>query len=254
MTLSLDGGATWNDWEPYVTSKKVILSAAGDGLTHIIVVQVKFRDLTGNPSLTAASASASYTKAQAPASITVPALDADGTYTVTWDASPTAGVTYLLQEATNDGFTTGLRTAYSGTAVSASITSRVKGLSYYYRVQARKTGYESSSWTTAGNSCNVGQPAMPASITVPTTDADGNYTVSWGASATPGVSYVLEEATDKLFATATEVCSGTARICLISGNAGGGTVYYYRVKAQNAGFVPDISSWKNGANGCKVGS
>jgi hypothetical protein len=162
-------------------------------------------------------------------------------------------VSYLLQEATNASFTTGVRTAYSGTAVSANITSRVQGMTYYYRVQAKKTNYESSSWTTAGNSCNVGSSAMPSNITVPKTDADGDYTVSWGASATAGASYVVEEATNNTFSSnLRQVYSGTDRTVSITGNAGGGTTYYYRVKAQKTGF-PD-SAWKAGANGCKVGT
>jgi hypothetical protein len=94
---------------------------------------------------------------------------------------------------------------------------------------------------------------MPASITVPLSDVDGNYSVSWGASATPGVTYVVEEATDALFTmNLKQVYTGTGRTVPINGNAGGKTIYYYRVKAQKADF-PD-SSWKAGANGCKVGT
>jgi hypothetical protein len=152
MQLSLDGGNNFGDWEPYVASKKVTLPS-GDGTK---TVQVKFRDLTGNVSPTAASASASYSQAQAPASITVPVSSSAVGYQITWGVSPTAGVTYVLQEATNASFTTGLRTAYSGLLTSANITSRVKGLSYYYRVQAKKTGYESSPQTVGANGCTVG--------------------------------------------------------------------------------------------------
>ena len=136
MQLSLDGGTTWNDWEPYVTSKKVTLPA-GDGTK---AVWAYFRDLTGNVSLLTKSNSVSYTKAQAPAGITVPTSSLVTSYTVTWGPSATSGVTYVLQEATNAGFTTGLRTAYSGTGLSAGITLRVPGLTYYYRVQAKKAG------------------------------------------------------------------------------------------------------------------
>jgi hypothetical protein len=78
--------------------------------------------------------------------------------------------------------------------------------------------------------------------------------VSWGVSATPGVTYVVEEATDADFTTnLKQVYSDTGRTVSITGNVGGGTTYYYRVKAQKAGF-PD-SNWKSGANkGCKVGT
>ena len=93
---------------------------------------------------------------------------------------------------------------------------------------------------------------MPTSITVPLSDADGTYTVSWGASATPGVTYVVEEATDAAFTNNLSIVyTGALRSVSITGNTGGGTIYYYRVKAQKTGF-PD-SNWKAGANGCKVG-
>ena len=246
MDLSFDNGATWGGWEPYVTSKKATLPA-GDGTK---TVQAKFRDLTGNES-GIASASASYAQAKAPAGITVPASDADGGYSMSWGISASTGVTYLLQEATNEGFTTGLRTAYSGLLTSANITLRVKGQSYYYRVQAQKAGLDSSPWTVGANSCNVGPASTPASITVPLSDADGNYSIMWGASATPGVTYVLEEAIDATFTNGLkQVYSGTALMFSITGNAGGQTVYYYRLKAQRSGF-PD-SAWKVGVNGCKV--
>jgi hypothetical protein len=152
LRLSLDNGATWGDWEPYVASKKVTLPS-GDGTK---TVQVYFRDLTGNVSLTPASASASYSQVMAPDGITVPNSSPAVNYQVSWGTSTTTGVTYVLQEATNADFTAGLRTAYSGLLTSANITSRVRGRIYYYRVQAKKTGYESSPQTVGANGCTVG--------------------------------------------------------------------------------------------------
>jgi CBS domain-containing protein len=157
MQLSLDGTNNFGAWEPYVTSKKVTFPA-GDGPK---TVKVNFKDLTGNVSKTAASATASYTKTQAPAGIAVPPTgSASKGYQVSWLASPTAGLTtgvsYVLQEATNASFTSGLRTAYSGTALSVKITSRTKNKTYFYRVQAKKAAYESSDWLVGGTGCLVG--------------------------------------------------------------------------------------------------
>jgi hypothetical protein len=247
LKLSLNDGATWGAWEPFVASKKATLTA-GDGTK---TVRVKFRDVTGNES-GEFSASASYAQAAAPDLLTVPDLDSDGTYSVLWSASPTTAVTYVLQEATNSAFTSGLRTAYSGAAAGVNITLRPKGKTYYYRVQAKKTGLETSAWTTGANGCNVGPAGTPASITVPAADADGTYAVAWGASITPGATYVLEEATDAAFTKDLRTAySGAERTASISGNSGG-MIYYYRVKAQASGF-PD-SAWKNGLNACKAGS
>jgi hypothetical protein len=90
-----------------------------------------------------------------PASLTVPAADADGAYTVNWGASATAGVTYELQEATASNFAVGLRSAYRGTATSCNITGRTAGDTYYYRVRAVKGGLQDSGYRAAANGCAV---------------------------------------------------------------------------------------------------
>lgn len=85
-------------------------------------------------------------------------LDGDGNYQVTWGTSSTAGVTYVLEEATNNSFTANLRTAYTGTGNLANITGRSYGTTYYYRVKATKTDYADSSWRTTGNGIFIGNP------------------------------------------------------------------------------------------------
>lgn len=93
--------------------------------------------------------------ASSPDNITVPAIDGDGSYTVTWSASPTVGVSYILQEATDSIFTTGLREVYSGSELSSIITEKENGVTYYYRVKASKLNYDDSSWAIAANGCSV---------------------------------------------------------------------------------------------------
>jgi hypothetical protein len=95
-------------------------------------------------------------QAAAPATLTVPASDPDGAYTVSWAASATAGVTYELYEATSNTFTSGLRLAYRGTALTTNITGRTVGATYYYRVRAAKGGLKDSGYRTTGNGCRIG--------------------------------------------------------------------------------------------------
>lgn len=189
----------------------------------------------------------------APASITVPVADNDGSYTVSWGASATAGTSYQLQEATNSTFTTGLRTAYTGTALSANIAGRSQNVTYYYRVRATKPNYLDSSYRTAASGCAVPGTAVagaPASISAPVLDADGSYAVSWGASATAGVTYELQEATDSTFVTGLRSAyRGTALSVNITGRSQNKT-YYYRVRAIKAGMKD--SGYRTTANGCAV--
>ncbi len=190
-------------------------------------------------------------KASAPAGIDVPSADGDGSYTVQWGSSATGGATYLLQEATNAAFTSGLRDAYSGTGTSANITGRTSGVIYYYRVRATKTGYLASGWQSAGNGCAVKITcAAPSVLTVPVADGDGSYSVQWGASVTDGVTYVLQEATNPIFtANLLTVYTGTALAKTLKGRAKGKT-YYYRVQAKRANYKK--SSWLVAEAGCAV--
>ncbi|MCP5052411.1 MAG: hypothetical protein GY940_34910, partial [bacterium] len=52
---------------------------------------------------------------ETPSGITVPINDPDGDYTVSWGASSTSGVTYVVEEATDSNFTVDLRTAFTET-------------------------------------------------------------------------------------------------------------------------------------------
>jgi hypothetical protein len=105
------------------------------------------------------------TQVGTPASITVPASSTTGNYAVSWGSSSTSGVTYVLEEATNSSFSSGLRTAYTGASTSRTITGRSIGTTYYYRVKATKTGYTDSTWRTGSNGCAVTSPALPLPVT-----------------------------------------------------------------------------------------
>lgn len=189
----------------------------------------------------------------APARVTVPGDNTWGSYTVSWTASHGAGVSYILQEAKDAAFTVGLRTAYTGAALSTVITNtRTVGATYYYRVMAKKTGFPSSTWTAGKNGCLILKPtAAPASITVPATDSDGIFTVSWAASPVADAMYILEEATDADFSTDLRmVTNGPTLSTTIYRPLG--HVYFYRVRALKNGM--SVSPWTNGLNGCEVGT
>ncbi len=187
-----------------------------------------------------------------PPSLTVPTEDSDGSYTIRWDASSTPGVSYQLVEATDAEFTADITIVYTGSLTSTLLTGRTSG-TYYYRVVARANGYYPSQWLTAGNGCKVTLPLLttgkPASVSVPVSDADGTYTITWGKSATFGASYVLEEATDSRFTTGlTTVYRGTSTSTIVTGRSGG--TFFYRVKATMSGLTD--SYWVTGENGCAI--
>ncbi|WP_045215356.1 DUF1566 domain-containing protein [Desulfonatronovibrio magnus] len=89
-----------------------------------------------------------------PSFIDVPSTSTTGNYSVDWGSSVTREVTYVLEEATNSSFTSGLSIVYTGTNLVAPITGRTDG-TYYYRVKATKEGYEDSKWVVGNNGCLV---------------------------------------------------------------------------------------------------
>ena len=144
--------------------------------------------------------------AVAPATITVPAGDAEGNYTVSWTMSATAGVTYILLEATNSSFTAGLRTAYSGSEISTSISGRASGVTYFYRVKATKTGYTDSDWCEGSNGCTVdSEPPEVTAFTIPPTSSSRRVPISiFGATDNISISgYLITTSSTAPLPTAT---------------------------------------------------
>jgi subtilisin-like proprotein convertase family protein len=99
-----------------------------------------------------------------PASITVPSASS-GAYNVSWGASTTTGVTYVLEESESPDFSI-VSTAYSGSALSAGITKASDGI-FYYRVKASRSGYTDSTYSTSATGCVVDVPGV---ITINSSD------------------------------------------------------------------------------------
>ena len=233
------------------TGLSVDISGRSSGTTYYYRVKATKAGYADSPWSIGANGCAVIMPVGAPSALTVATKDVDGSYPISWTASASAGVSYTLEEATNSTFTAGLRTAFSGTGLSSTISGRSSGISYYYRVKATRTGYSDSPWKIGANGCVVTMTVgAPSALTVPTKDVDGSYPISWTASATAGVSYTLEEATNSTFTAGLRTAfSGTGLSADISGRSSGIT-YYYRVKATKAGYT--ASAWKSGGNGCVV--
>ncbi len=174
---------------------------------------------------------------QTPGQVQVPPSSATGVYTVTWAHTAPPGTWYELQEATDPSFA-GARTIYIGAAPGWTITGQSNGL-YYYRVRILFDPETFSAWETSGNACAVSMAvcAAPPSLSAPAASSTGKYTVTWLASATPGVSYELWEATDAgLTQNLRRTYLGTGRSAALTQTAGGS--YYYGVRAVKAGMSP----------------
>jgi hypothetical protein len=92
-------------------------------------------------------------------------LAAPGSFTATaasqsqinlsWATSPNA-TAYIVDRATNSGFTTGVALAiYSGSGTSYNDTGRTASTQYFYRIRATASGYTDSSYSTANATTNA---------------------------------------------------------------------------------------------------
>jgi YD repeat-containing protein len=95
----------------------------------------------------------------------------------------------------------------------------------------------------AGNRTQVLSVTPPASITVPTSNTTGSYSISWGASTGTVIAYKLYEATNPGFSGQTQVYGGTALSASVTGRSSG--TYYYRVTAC---VDTTCSGYRTGAN------
>jgi hypothetical protein len=107
---------------------------------------------------------------------------------------------------------------------------------YYFRVRATKAGYISTSWVSTGATVASVVNAVPW-ISANSTASTRTFWVSWGASATPGVTYELQMSKDDpTFASPTWPYSGSSTSGSVDLTSSG--TYYFRVHAIKTGFAP----------------
>ncbi len=164
-----------------------------------------------------------------PGSISVlPATSTNGTFPISWPAPSGQANSYTLQQQINGG---GWTTVYSGGSRSRTITGLNDG-SYRYRIRAcmSVSGYtQCSNYRTSGTVNVVKVPGTPGGISTPATDADGAFSLSWGASTGNVDSYRLEQRVNS--GAWSQIQSSTSRTAAISGATSG--TYSYRVRACN---------------------
>ncbi len=189
--------------------------------------------------------------------------DDNGDFWVTWNGV-TGATRYMLQQSINNtvvgGSLVGAVTLYNGSGTQYHATGVGNG-TYYFQVQAWNSSGSSpwSLWLTGLTVLLV--PAAPTGLTVPSTDGDGVYAVSWNAS--PGsegvLEYAIEEDDNPGFSSPTllsapEYTGGTSTVASIgAGTPRPNGTYYYRVRARNSSTANGgWGSWATGSNGCVV--
>ncbi len=157
-----------------------------------------------------------------PGGLSSPANDIDGTYTVSWSAVTAANL-YELQEQKNNGAWV---MVHSGTTTSKVLTGRGNG-TYRYRVRA-SNGSGASAFSVTKTTVVLFRPVVPGGLTIPASNTDGTYSVSWNAVSTATSYELVEKKNNSSWVT---VHSSNIRSKLLTGR--GSATYYYRVRACN---------------------
>ncbi len=161
-----------------------------------------------------------------PATFAVPATSADGSAVLSW-SSATLATTYTVEQSSNGGST--WSQVYSGASTSFSLSGLGDG-TYQFHVKACNT-YGCQGWVAGNSSLTVTHPPTSGpTLSVPSTSANGIYSVSW--STVPlAASYALSEQVNGGAWTVLQTSAALSRP--ISGKPNG--AYAYRVQACNAG-------------------
>ena len=132
------------------------------------------------------TSSKTVTVARTPSTIAVPASSTNGSVAISWTALGGAD-SYKLQEQKDGGSWSDI---YNNSGTSFTPTSRGTG-TYRYRV-AEVEGTLVSGYRYSGDVIVSRAPGVPANFSVPASDANGIYSVSWDA-VNGAESYRLEE-------------------------------------------------------------
>lgn len=165
--------------------------------------------------------------------VAAPATNSTGSYTVSWNA--TAGASsYTLQEQVNGG---SWATVQTSGVTSLAISGKGNG-TYGYRVEACNSA-GCSAWSATYATVVTHPPGAPT-LSAPTSNNTGSYTVSWAAVSTAS-SYTLQEQVNGGAWTTVYTGAGTSKA--ISGKHD--ATYGYHAQACNAGGCSGWSALHN---------
>ncbi|MBG22048.1 MAG: hypothetical protein CMF22_01130, partial [Idiomarinaceae bacterium] len=175
-----------------------------------------------------------------PSSISGPtSTDTDGAFTISWGASATSSVTYELQERFKPYGASSYQnwvSVYSGSALSKSRASRADG-EWDYRVRACGSSLCSDYKVISPKITVLKKPSAPTNVSIPSSSANGSYTLSWSGSVGQVTRYEYAESSN--FSSWVSVSTATSKA--FSGRLDGS--WSYRVRACNAsGCSPYASS------------
>ena len=217
-----------------VTSTDTTRNVTDSGLTASKTYFYKvYGNATGHDAISSQLTTATTSSLLASASLTNSATY-DTATTLTW-AAVAGAAGYVLERATNAGFTSGLTSIYTGSLLTFSDTGLTPGTTYYYRVHGTATGkniavYANSTQATAAA---LAAPAAPVASSIGTT----TLTLTW-AAVSGATGYVIQRSATSggTYATVTGGTVGNVLTLAVTGLTSG-TDNYFKVYATAPNFT-----------------
>ncbi|MBF0500674.1 MAG: hypothetical protein HQM09_11120 [Candidatus Riflebacteria bacterium] len=203
--------------------------------------RVQAKSAVGN--ISGNSAAVSTTMDAAPVVPTMTALSAytTGTSCNVACGAVTGGALYYFQQATDAGFTTGLANSGWIAGTSNTFTGLATGTTYYFRVQAKSAGGNTSANSAAVSTIMDSATAVPTMTALSAYTTGTSCTVACGA-VTGGALYYFQQATDAGFTTGLANSGWIAGTSTSFPGLATGTTYYFRVQAKSAGGSTSANS------------
>ena len=226
---STNGGA----WTPLYNGAGTSTSVSGRSLGSSYGYRVKACNAQGCSAYSAISTVQVMAPPSGVPTLTAPATNTTGSYTVSW-TTVSGATSYTVDESYSvDGISNGSWTQiYNGSGTSTNLSGKAAGF-YTYRAKACNaagcSGYSAAVRTEVRAPVPL-PPATAPSLTVPAISSNGNYTVSWTTVATAD-RYELQESLNG--GGWTLAYNGNATSAAFTGRADGN--YAYQVRACNAG-------------------
>jgi len=164
-------------------------------------------------------------------------------FTANWSAS-TGATGYYIDVATDaalTSFVTGFQNKYVNSTTSFLVTGLTPGTQYYYQVRGKNGSGISANSSSASLYTLPLEPAVSSASNISGSAFDANWSSSTGATK-----YYIDVATDAGFTSIlpawTNVDVGNSTSTTINTGLSSGTIYYYRLRANNTGGTSGNSS------------